>query len=68
MPIKVIISHRLGLEQAAEGYKIFNKKEEDCRKVILTPGDHKIAIPNNTPPVNAAAHTDDSAPDTLFHG
>jgi threonine dehydrogenase-like Zn-dependent dehydrogenase len=28
----------MGLEQAAEGYKIFDKKEEDCRKVILTPG------------------------------
>jgi threonine dehydrogenase-like Zn-dependent dehydrogenase len=27
----------MGLEQAAEGYKIFDKKEEDCRKVILTP-------------------------------
>ncbi len=36
---EVIISHRMSLEQAAEGYKIFDKKEEDCRKVILTPGD-----------------------------
>jgi threonine dehydrogenase-like Zn-dependent dehydrogenase len=35
---EVIISHRMSLEQAAEGYKIFDKKEEDCRKVILTPG------------------------------
>ncbi|MCG9505885.1 glutathione-dependent formaldehyde dehydrogenase, partial [Acinetobacter pittii] len=25
------------LEDAAEGYRIFDKKEEDCRKVILTP-------------------------------
>lgn len=35
---EVIISHWMSLEQAAEGYKIFDKKEEDCRKVILTPG------------------------------
>ncbi|MBB3102448.1 zinc-dependent alcohol dehydrogenase [Azomonas macrocytogenes] len=33
-----IITHRLSLEQAAEGYKIFDKKEENCRKVILIPG------------------------------
>jgi len=32
-----IISHRLNLSQAAEGYKMFDKKEDDCRKVILTP-------------------------------
>ena len=33
----VIISHRLPLADAARGYDIFNKKEEDCRKVILIP-------------------------------
>ena len=33
----VIITHRMKLEDAAEGYRIFDKKEEDCRKVILTP-------------------------------
>lgn len=32
-----IITHHLPLSQAAEGYKIFNNKEEDCRKVVLTP-------------------------------
>jgi threonine dehydrogenase-like Zn-dependent dehydrogenase len=32
-----IISHRLPLSRAAEGYDIFNKKLEDCRKVVLTP-------------------------------
>jgi len=32
-----VISHRLKLDQAAEGYKMFDKKEDDCRKVILTP-------------------------------
>ncbi|MEO7497326.1 MAG: zinc-dependent alcohol dehydrogenase [Massilia sp.] len=32
-----IISHRLKLEQAAEGYKMFDKKEDNCRKIVLTP-------------------------------
>jgi threonine dehydrogenase-like Zn-dependent dehydrogenase len=32
-----IISHRLNLGQAAEGYRMFDKKEDECRKVILTP-------------------------------
>jgi threonine dehydrogenase-like Zn-dependent dehydrogenase len=32
-----IITHRLRLAQAADGYAIFDKKEQDCRKVILTP-------------------------------
>jgi threonine dehydrogenase-like Zn-dependent dehydrogenase len=44
---EVIISHRLSLEQAAEGYKLFDKKQEDCRKVILTPGEPDIALPVN---------------------
>jgi len=35
---EAIITHRLSLEEAAEGYKIFDKREEDCRKIILTPG------------------------------
>jgi threonine dehydrogenase-like Zn-dependent dehydrogenase len=39
---EVIISHRMSLEQAAEGYKIFDKKEGDCRKVILTPGTNHV--------------------------
>lgn len=33
----VIITHRMKLADAAEGYRIFDKKEEDCRKVVLTP-------------------------------
>lgn len=33
----IIISHRLRLEEAAEGYRMFDKKEDDCRKVILRP-------------------------------
>lgn len=37
---EAIITHRLPLEQIVEGYKIFDKKEQDCRKVILTPQIH----------------------------
>lgn len=33
----VIISHRMSLEQAAEGYRMFDRKEQECRKVILRP-------------------------------
>jgi threonine dehydrogenase-like Zn-dependent dehydrogenase len=35
---EAIITHRLPLEAAARGYKVFNEKEEDCRKVVLVPG------------------------------
>jgi len=28
----------LPLEQAAAGYRMFDKKEDHCRKVILRPG------------------------------
>jgi threonine dehydrogenase-like Zn-dependent dehydrogenase len=34
---EVIITHRLSLAEAADGYRIFNDKEQDCRKVILLP-------------------------------
>jgi threonine dehydrogenase-like Zn-dependent dehydrogenase len=33
----VIISHRLQLEQAADGYRMFDKKEDNCRKIVLRP-------------------------------
>ncbi|MHC8305910.1 zinc-dependent alcohol dehydrogenase [Pseudomonas sp. PB3P13] len=39
-----IISHRMSLEQVAEGYKMFDKKQEDCRKVILTPGSSDVPL------------------------
>lgn len=32
-----IISHTLPLSEAAKGYKIFDKKEDDCVKVVLKP-------------------------------
>lgn len=35
---EAIITHRLSLEQAAQGYEIFDKRLEECRKVILVPG------------------------------
>ena len=34
---EIIISHRMGLADAAQGYAIFDKAEDDCRKVVLTP-------------------------------
>jgi threonine dehydrogenase-like Zn-dependent dehydrogenase len=34
---EIIISHRMSLADAAEGYRLFDKKEDDCRKVILLP-------------------------------
>lgn len=33
----IIITHRMKLAEAAEGYKIFDEKKEECRKVVLTP-------------------------------
>ena len=33
---EVIITHRMPLTDAARGYKIFNDKEEACRKVVLS--------------------------------
>lgn len=35
---EVIVSHHLALDEAAHGYEIFDKKQQDCRKVVLTPG------------------------------
>jgi threonine dehydrogenase-like Zn-dependent dehydrogenase len=32
-----IISHRMTLDQAAEGYRMFDRKEDDCCKVVLRP-------------------------------
>lgn len=34
---EIIISHRMNLSDAAEGYRLFNDKQDDCRKVVLTP-------------------------------
>ena len=32
-----ILSHRMKPANAAKGHDIFNQKQEDCRKVVLTP-------------------------------
>jgi threonine dehydrogenase-like Zn-dependent dehydrogenase len=34
---EVIISHRLTLEQAVSGYEMFDKKEDNCRKIVMSP-------------------------------
>ncbi|WP_174614007.1 zinc-dependent alcohol dehydrogenase [Virgibacillus ihumii] len=34
---KAIITHKMSLDDASHGYKIFNNHEEDCIKVILKP-------------------------------
>ncbi len=34
-----VISHRLPLDQAAEGYKLFHDHQDECTKVVLKPGD-----------------------------
>lgn len=34
---EIIISHRMKLADAAQGYKIFDEKKDACRKVVLTP-------------------------------
>jgi threonine dehydrogenase-like Zn-dependent dehydrogenase len=52
---EAIITHRLSLEQVAEGYRIFDKKQEECRKVILTPGSSDVPLTENleTTPIPA---------------
>ena len=34
---EIIISHRMTLDEAARGYDMFNDREDECRKVVLTP-------------------------------
>jgi alcohol dehydrogenase len=34
-----VISHRIPLSKAAEGYDIFRNKKDDCVKVVMTPGE-----------------------------
>jgi len=34
---EVIISHRMPLTEAARGYEVFDARDEECRKVVLTP-------------------------------
>ena len=32
----MVITHRMTLDEAPEGYEIFKNKQEDCLKVVLT--------------------------------
>jgi len=32
-----VITHRMKLNQAADGYDIFSNKEDDCMKIVMTP-------------------------------
>jgi threonine dehydrogenase-like Zn-dependent dehydrogenase len=32
-----IITHRLDLDQADEGYQMFKRKEDECVKVVMKP-------------------------------
>jgi threonine dehydrogenase-like Zn-dependent dehydrogenase len=32
-----VITHRLGLEEAPEGFRIFNDKQDECLKIVLKP-------------------------------
>lgn len=34
---EVIITHRMKLADAAQAYELFEKQQDDCRKVVLTP-------------------------------
>jgi len=36
-PLAAIVSHRMALEEAPRGYRIFDKKLEGCTKVLLRP-------------------------------
>jgi threonine dehydrogenase-like Zn-dependent dehydrogenase len=33
-----VITHRMGLDEAPEGYKLFNEDKETCIKIVLLPG------------------------------
>lgn len=50
---EAIITHRLPLSQAPRGYELFEKKLEDCRKVVLIPdwvaGRTRLVRPPFTP-------------------
>jgi threonine dehydrogenase-like Zn-dependent dehydrogenase len=45
---EAIITHHMSLEDAVRGYTIFDEKQEDCRKVVLTPGQLTNGIHTHT--------------------
>ena len=32
-----VVTHRMSLDDAPEGYAMFDRKQDDCVKVVLTP-------------------------------
>jgi len=46
---EVIITHHMALDDAVRGYEIFEKAQEDCRKVVLTPGGPRVAPAESLP-------------------
>ncbi|MDB5135578.1 MAG: glutathione-dependent formaldehyde dehydrogenase [Mucilaginibacter sp.] len=44
-----IISHTLPLSEVTHGYEIFDKKEEDCVKVVLKPWEQQKPTENTEP-------------------
>lgn len=45
-----IVTHRMSLEQVAQGYEIFDKRQDNCRKVILIPGAPVEPLPESIEP------------------
>jgi threonine dehydrogenase-like Zn-dependent dehydrogenase len=45
---ELITSHRLALEEAPMGYKMFDQKRDECRKVLLVPGAAPGTLGNDT--------------------
>jgi threonine dehydrogenase-like Zn-dependent dehydrogenase len=37
-----VVTHRLSLDDAPKGYKIFRDKQEECIKVVLKPGQSHV--------------------------
>jgi hypothetical protein len=36
-PTNYVITHRLALEQAPQGYKVFRDRPDNCEKIVLKP-------------------------------
>jgi threonine dehydrogenase-like Zn-dependent dehydrogenase len=34
----IIITHRMGLDEAPDGYRLFNEDKDNCIKIVLSPG------------------------------
>lgn len=41
--LEMIISHRMNLEQGSRAYEMFDKKEDNCTKVLLSPDTRDVA-------------------------